>query len=79
MAIIPDGDVAQAQEVFHQASQHLTVILTLAELMNRSELLDNSFFEDVKFILEQSHCLKDNFHHLQALLIPGQTSTLYRH
>jgi len=76
MAVIPDNDIAQAQEIFHQASQELTVILTLAELINQTELVDNSVFEDIKIIVEQSLSLKSNFHNLKTLLIPGSLKVL---
>jgi hypothetical protein len=76
MAIIPDNNLAQAQEIFHEASQQLTVILTLAELINQTELVDNSVFEDIKIIVEQSLSLKSNFHNLKTLLIPGSPQAL---
>jgi hypothetical protein len=76
MAVIPDNNLAEAQEVFHEASQHLTVILTLAELINQTELVDNTVFEDIQTIVEQTYSLKSNFHYLKALLIPGSPQTL---
>jgi hypothetical protein len=72
MALIPDKALNEAQHNLYQASEHLTIILNMLELLNQAEFLDNSAFEDLHTMLGQSHYLKDNIHKLQDLLVPGQ-------
>lgn len=63
------NSLGRVRQSVHDAAQHLTTILNLAELLISDDALDESYRQDVQTILEEAYSLKDLFQSLRQDLL----------
>jgi hypothetical protein len=63
----------RSRELMHSAAQPLTAVLALAELLSKTETLDETVLEDLNVILDQAYLLQEIFHDLNETLSSIET------